>query len=141
MDMVGQHPGILARQQGLAGLCQTCQECPVVTSCGGGLYTHRYRAGSGFDNPSVYCADLLKLISHISRRPPADHRRPGKPDHALSEQDFRALAAGLGDAATVKLPPVPSAAWAARPAGRGLPGRDHHPGRARRSGGSRPPGR
>ncbi len=36
---------IVARQQGLDGLCQTCQECPVVTSCGGGLYAHRFRSG------------------------------------------------------------------------------------------------
>jgi hypothetical protein len=28
-------------------------------------YTHRYRVGSGFDNPSFYCADLNKLITHI----------------------------------------------------------------------------
>ncbi len=41
LDTVGQHPGILARQQGLAGLCETCRACPVVTSCGGGLYAHR----------------------------------------------------------------------------------------------------
>src|SRR5262249_3456695 len=26
LDVVGRHPGIVARQQGLAGLCQTCQE-------------------------------------------------------------------------------------------------------------------
>ena len=59
LDLVEQHPGIVARQQGLAGLCQTCRECPVVTSCGGGLYAHRYRSPAGFANPSVYCADLL----------------------------------------------------------------------------------
>ena len=102
MDVVGQHPGIVARQQGIAGLCQTCQQCPVVTSCGGGLYTHRHRAGSGFANPSVYCPDLLKLISHISRRPPAETiGERGNPTYSLSDQDFRALAAGSGDAATV----------------------------------------
>jgi uncharacterized protein len=26
---------------------------------------HRYRVANGFDNPSVYCADLMKLITHI----------------------------------------------------------------------------
>ena len=51
IDLVAAHPGILARQQGLADLCQTCQECPVVTSCGGGLYTHRYRAGTASTIP------------------------------------------------------------------------------------------
>jgi uncharacterized protein len=63
----------------------------VVTSCGGGLYAHRYRADNGFDNPSAYCPDLLKLITHIrgcalwTRRPP----------HTVSETAFQALAAGL----------------------------------------------
>ena len=71
MDAVAAHPGIQARQQGAAGLCQTCQQCPVVASCGGGLYPHRHRTANGFDNPSVYCADLLALISHISSRLPA----------------------------------------------------------------------
>ena len=102
MDVVAQHPGIVARQQGIAGLCQTCQECPVVTSCGGGLYTHRHREGSGFANPSVYCPDLLRLISHISRHPPGETTgERGSPTHSLSGQDFRALAAGTGDAAAL----------------------------------------
>jgi uncharacterized protein len=102
LDVVGQHPGIAARQQGLAGLCPTCQECPVVTSCGGGLYTHRYRAETGFHNPSVYCADLLKLIRHISSRlPQATGGRPGTTTHIMSSDSFRALAGGFGDGAAV----------------------------------------
>ena len=102
LDVVAQHPGILARQQGMAGLCQTCQECPVVTSCGGGLYTHRYREANGFANPSVYCADLLKLITHISSHLPEEPAGvPGRPAHVMTGQDFQALAAGFGDAAAV----------------------------------------
>ena len=102
VDIVGQHPGIVARQQGLAGLCQTCQECPVVTSCGGGLYAHRYRSATGFVNPSVYCPDLLKLITHVSKRLPrvaAGSR--GARTHALNGTDFQALAAGFGNAAAM----------------------------------------
>ena len=103
LDMVAQHPGIAAREQGIAGLCRTCQECPVVSSCGGGLYTHRYRHdGSGFDNPSVYCADLLTLISHISRRQPEPGAAtPERAPHAISTAHFTALAAGLGDEAAI----------------------------------------
>jgi uncharacterized protein len=102
LDAVAGHPGIAARQQGLAGLCQTCQQCPVVTSCGGGLYTHRYRAETGFANPSVYCADLLKLINHISHRLPQDPvGQPAAPTHAMSNADFRALAAGFGNTTAV----------------------------------------
>src|ERR1022692_1690500 len=98
LDTVGQHPGILARQQGLAGLCETCQECPVVTSCGGGLYAHRYRTGTGFANPSAYCADLLKLITHVRSR--TRKTAPGaaavSPAHAIPVAEFRVLAAGFG---------------------------------------------
>ena len=102
LDSVGRHPGVVARQQGMAGLCQTCQECPVVGSCGGGLYTHRYREGSGFANPSVYCTDLFTLISHVSNHLPTGPRGgQGSPTHTLASQDFRALAAGPGDTAAL----------------------------------------
>ena len=102
LDLVAQHPAMLAREHGLAGLCRTCQECPVVSSCGGGLYTHRYRAGSGFANPSVYCADLFRLIWHISHHQPDRlAAEPATPRHVVSQADFRAMAAGFGDAAAV----------------------------------------
>ena len=102
LDTVAAHPGIQARQQGAAGLCQTCQQCPVLASCGGGLYPHRYRTANGFDNPSVYCTDLLALISHISSRLPA--RPAGELDitsHTLDGSSFQALARGGGDAASM----------------------------------------
>ena len=77
------HPAIRPRQHGIAGLCDTCRQCPVVASCGGGLYAHRYRTGSGFDNPSVYCADLEKIITHVQARiipaqPAAGRRRESR---------------------------------------------------------------
>jgi uncharacterized protein len=62
------HPGIVARQIGLAALADECLACPLHRICGGGHYVHRYRAGEGFRNPSVYCADLRRLITHIHRR-------------------------------------------------------------------------
>jgi len=102
LDMVAEHPGIVAREQGLAGLCQTCRECPVVGSCGGGLYTHRYRDATGFANPSVYCTDLFALISHISQhQAEPGEATPDSPRQAISAADFEALAAGLGDGAAV----------------------------------------
>ncbi len=102
LDVVAQHPGITARQQGLSGLCRTCQECPVVTSCGGGLYTHRYGSTTGFANPSVYCADLLKLITHISDcLPQVAAGQPEAEMHVLSGDTFNTLASGFGDAAAI----------------------------------------
>lgn len=64
-DAALDHPGIAARQIGIAGLCAQCLACPVRDVCGGGYYPHRYRAGEGFLNPSVYCPDLLRLITSI----------------------------------------------------------------------------
>ena len=61
------HPGVVARQIGLAALAPMCRTCAVRDICGGGLYAHRYREGHGYLNPSVYCPDLLKLITHIGR--------------------------------------------------------------------------
>jgi uncharacterized protein len=58
-------PQIAARQIGEHALAGQCRVCPVGTVCGGGLYSHRYRTGTGFANPSVYCPDLMALIGHI----------------------------------------------------------------------------
>ena len=66
LDDVAGHLEIMARQQGRGlALSQTCQQRPVVTSCGGGLYTHWYRAGTGFVHPLVYCTDL-SWITYMS---------------------------------------------------------------------------
>ena len=116
LDAAAAHPGIRARQQGISGLSPVCRQCPVVDSCGGGLYAHRYRAGSGFANPSVYCADLEKIITHVrarlrpeaaihaSRSGEASQAAPApvrRPPHALPSAHFDTLAAGLGDAESI----------------------------------------
>jgi uncharacterized protein len=74
-------PSTAARQIGARALATQCQSCDIHQVCGGGLYTHRYRSGSGFANPSVYCPDLMRLITHISAVASADFsaRRPGSP--------------------------------------------------------------
>jgi uncharacterized protein len=65
LDAALGHPGVVARQIGTAALSATCLSCPSRDICGGGHYAHRYRAGRGFRNASVYCADMLELIRHI----------------------------------------------------------------------------
>jgi uncharacterized protein len=66
------HPGFVARQIGAEALSGSCRECPIHRVCGGGQYPHRYRAGAGFRNPSVYCPDLWRVITHIQARVRAD---------------------------------------------------------------------
>ncbi|MEU6584456.1 FxsB family cyclophane-forming radical SAM/SPASM peptide maturase [Nocardia sp. NPDC046763] len=61
-------PAMAARQIGVAALGDTCRACALHTVCGGGHYVHRYRQGAGFRNPSVYCPDLIALITHIENR-------------------------------------------------------------------------
>ncbi|MGW3734898.1 radical SAM/SPASM protein FxsBH, inactivated beta-hydroxylase extension form [Streptomyces sp. NPDC005148] len=73
-DEVAAHPGVRARQLGLDGVSDTCRSCPVVRSCGGGLYTHRYKSADAvdptraFDHPSVYCDDLEALVRGVEER-------------------------------------------------------------------------
>ncbi|WP_214108187.1 FxsB family cyclophane-forming radical SAM/SPASM peptide maturase [Acrocarpospora catenulata] len=96
LDLVAAHPGITARQLGKAGLTPTCQSCSLVDSCGGGLYAHRYRTGTGFHNPSVYCTDLTELIQTIR-----DGLPPRPPELGFSADMLELLGTARGDPAEV----------------------------------------
>ena len=116
LDAAAAHPAIRARQRGIAGLSPVCRACQVVDTCGGGLYAHRYLAGSGFANPSVYCTDLEKIITHVrARLRPRAAGTAGtggeegqsapaaapRPSHSMPQAHFDALAAGFGDAESI----------------------------------------
>lgn len=49
-------------------LAQACRSCIEGRTCRGGYLPHRYSSTRGFDNPSVWCADLLKLFAHVRAR-------------------------------------------------------------------------
>ena len=40
----------------------------VVEACGGGYLPHRFSKLNGFDNPSVYCADLYATLDYIQSK-------------------------------------------------------------------------
>ncbi|WP_420574198.1 radical SAM protein [Kordia sp.] len=44
---------------------EQCLNCPVFDICGGGFLGHRYSEANGFDNPTMYCKDMVRLISFI----------------------------------------------------------------------------
>lgn len=95
-DDVAAHPGVRARQLGLDGVSETCRRCPVVRSCGGGLYTHRYRSANDFDNPSVYCRDLEALVRGIEMRSSVHPAVTDRAELVDAQQDLtRTLLAGL----------------------------------------------
>ncbi|MEH0827870.1 MULTISPECIES: FxsB family cyclophane-forming radical SAM/SPASM peptide maturase [unclassified Micromonospora] len=93
VDDAAAHPMIAIRQTGLAGLCATCRACAVVRQCGGGLFAHRYRPGTGFDNPSAYCADLKELIHAMT---PTDVPAQRQPTDSLSPTVLDDLGSGYG---------------------------------------------
>jgi uncharacterized protein len=80
-------------------LSQTCLNCIESETCAGGYLPHRYSAARGFDNPSVWCADLLKLFAHVRSRLSVSVEE--------TKQRRRELAGGAGSgSATIAAVPV-----------------------------------
>jgi uncharacterized protein len=44
-----------------------CNTCPELRVCGGGMTLHRWKEGSGFNNPSIYCSDQKLLIWNVRK--------------------------------------------------------------------------
>jgi uncharacterized protein len=42
-----------------------CRNCPDLSICGGGMVAHRWSGKSGFDNPTIFCADQKHLIGRM----------------------------------------------------------------------------
>ena len=42
-----------------------CRACPELHICGGGMVAHRWSDDRAFDNPSIFCADQLMIISRM----------------------------------------------------------------------------
>jgi uncharacterized protein len=55
-------------------LAAQCRVCPEREVCGGGYLPHRYARANGFDNPSVWCADILRLLRHMRANPKVRER-------------------------------------------------------------------
>ena len=122
LDEAAAVPGIAVRQHGIDGIGPVCRDCALVRICGGGLYPHRYRPGYGFANPSVYCADLKQLITHVvdveaqrgrgrTTVVPIEPAGPRKASDAglddgrmdLTEAEFAGLASGFGSTSAARV--------------------------------------
>lgn len=60
-------------------LPSTCRACERVGVCGGGHIASRWSVARRFDNPSVYCADILSIVEHVWDRiyPTLYYEAPG----------------------------------------------------------------
>jgi uncharacterized protein len=74
-------------------LCETCLNCREATTCAGGHLPHRFSRSRGFDNPSVWCADLLKLFDHVRARMEVSVEETDKRRRLLRAGDTAALEA------------------------------------------------
>ena len=64
----------------LAKPCISCREREI---CGGGYITHRYSRENGFDNPSAWCDDIYKLLSHIRSKVTENCSAPATPSPSM----------------------------------------------------------
>lgn len=64
-DDVANFYDVRSRQIGIEALCDECKKCEIVNICGGGYLPHRFSLQNNYNNPSVYCSDLKKIISHV----------------------------------------------------------------------------
>lgn len=46
----------------------TCLQCPDLHICGGGMTTHRWKNGSAYNNPTIYCEDQRLLIASMRNK-------------------------------------------------------------------------
>jgi uncharacterized protein len=63
-----------------------CSACPERETCAGGYLPNRYSKARGFDNPSVWCADLLALFSHVRMRMGISHEETRRRRAALKRR-------------------------------------------------------
>lgn len=62
---VTEDPTWQAAYRASLSLADKCHECRYERACGGGYLPHRWSPESGYDNPSVYCEDLMELFNHV----------------------------------------------------------------------------
>lgn len=49
-------------------ICETCNSCEYLSVCGGGMPLYRWSESNGYDSPSVYCHDHMKIIRFVKER-------------------------------------------------------------------------
>ncbi len=70
-----------------------CHGCPEQQTCAGGHLPNRYSRERGFDNPSVWCADLLALFDHVRMRMGISHEETERRRADLAQVSGRNITA------------------------------------------------
>jgi uncharacterized protein len=60
LDLVAGHPKFAQ-----PAAPDACISCELFNVCGGGHYANRWSQVTGYNNPSIYCDDLMIIIKHI----------------------------------------------------------------------------
>lgn len=74
-DLAQARPAPLQVFAGALPTPRGCAGCREETTCAGGYVPHRYSRARGFDNPSVWCADIQAIFSHARALLAADAAR------------------------------------------------------------------
>lgn len=82
-DLVTEPSMLADALTGSIGPCATCRVCRYGAVCAGGYLPHRYRHDNGFDNPSVWCADIQLLLDRIANTIEADSIAQGEAAAAI----------------------------------------------------------
>ncbi|HEV7878744.1 radical SAM protein [Bradyrhizobium sp.] len=99
LDDALEHPMVQLYYHSNDRLCDTCRQCRIRQVCAGGYLPHRYRAKDGFDNPSVYCRDLMRLITGIQ-----NWLHASMPDDVVAQLGFMPLSYAEARAAIASAP-------------------------------------
>jgi len=86
IDEAFDHPLIKLYAQSNVMPAAECQSCLLSKLCAGGYLPHRYSKSRLFENPSVYCGDLMKLITFIQ-----NHVVNHLPQSAVEESALKSI--------------------------------------------------
>jgi len=112
IEDVIRHPNIMSRARNdpkeiLKQLGPECRSCSLVTICGGGLIHDRHSQENGYQNPSVYCADIQALITHISRTLLLESQRTRYESYRTDKDTHPIMQPGASNLHSAQVGPVP----------------------------------
>ncbi|OXB06561.1 radical SAM protein [Flavobacterium pectinovorum] len=72
-------------------LCESCQNCPIMPVCGGGYLGHRFSPINEFNNPSIYCREIIELVCYIQNEVLRDISNDGIQESGIDYLDSKSI--------------------------------------------------